>query len=250
MLTDLSPLLHHVTPAVRMDELQLHKNSWVRFSEKFPKDQKTGWCAGKTFVVNQDTLVVNYPVSRNILNQDYAAIDLTNQTNPTIPGIPHPTPAQQGTFQMYPINPYIVYQISVGMKTGPYFIQLQIPTGTTPIYQMGSSAIIPNIADPVYRYLGVKYPKDSPEDSPTWFLYTILNAPQIVLNILMDGGDTMAAGVLYGKATIVFKVNKCQLAEISRESVGILYRSSGPDLWQTIQDRALYIPYYTELTNF
>jgi len=199
----------------RSEDIQLTKNSWVRFSPNFPNDQKTGWASGKTFVVSQDTILVDYPVSRNVVNQDFTVLDLTNQSNPTIPGIPHPTAAQAGTLQMYPANPYILYQISVGMKPGKYFIQLQIPRGTVPIYQMGSSAIPPSITDPVYRYLGAKYPKDSPVNSPTWFLYSILDAPQIVLLVFMDGGDTMAAGVLYGKATIVFRVNKCPLKRIT-----------------------------------
>ena len=313
MITDLSPILHHVTPAVRTDELQLKKGSWVKFSSMFPNDQKTGWALGGTFVVSKDTLVVDYPVSNIIDNQDYVTLDLTNQTNPTIPGVPHPTAAQQGTLQMYPVNPYIVYQISVGMKRGSYFTLLSIPRGTIPIYQMGSAAIPPSINDPVYRYLGAKYPQDSPVDSPTWFLYTLMNAPQIVLQLFMDGGDTEAAGILYGKATIVFRVNKCQLQNISLGSIVALAlpippnttititngqvavvtggqrgdtRITGPQgsisaipnqqvslapagytvstgsgsavittmddvrKWQNIQDRALYIPYYTELTNF
>jgi hypothetical protein len=313
MISDLSPLLHHVTPAVSEDQLQLKKGSWVRFSPQFPNDQKTGWASGNYFVVSQDTLLVDYPVSANIVNQDYAVLDLTNQTNPAIPGVPHPTAAQQGTLQMYPVNPYIVYQISVGMKKGSYFVQLQIPRGTVPIYQLGSSAITPSITDPVYRYLGAKYPKDSPVDSPTWFLYAIMNAPQIALLAFMDGGDTEAAGVLYGKATIIFRINKCVLKPITlgdiavvnapvpggqsitvpsgqvavvnggpksdtriigsqNQSVAIasgqtsvvnagwtVQTGSGSAIlttvddvrkWKMVQERSLYIPWYTELTNF
>jgi len=312
VITDLSPLLHKSTPLVRSDELQLQKGSWVKFSNLWPNDQKTGWASGNTFVVSQDTLLVDYPVSANIVNQDYAVFDLTNQVNPTIPGVAHPTAAQAGTLQMYPVNPYILYQIAVGMKPGKYFLQLQIPRGTVPIYQLGSSAITPNINDPVYRYLGAKYPKDSPADSPTWFLYSILNAPQIALLAFMDGGDTEAAGTLYGKVTIDFKVNKASLTEITLASMAVLsipvpnktsvavpngqvavlvggpsgdttmtgpqssairlpsgqsavvsagwtvYTGSGsatlttPDdvrKWKMVQERALYIPYYSELTG-
>ena len=313
MISDLSPLLHHATPAVRSEDLQLQKGSWVKGSTLFPDDQKTGWFSGKYFVVAQDTLLVDYPVSANILNQDFVVLDLTNQTNPTIPGVPHPTAAQLGTLQMYPINPYIIYQISIGMKKGDYFVQLQIPRGTVPIYQMGSSAITPNITDPVYRYLGAKYPKDSPVDSPTWFLYAIMNAPQIAMLVFMDGGDTMVAGALYGKATINFRVNKCVLRQITLGDIAVVHTpisgqnvvnipsgqvavvtggvsgdtqlvgpqqqpitlpngqmsvvSSGWTIrtgtgsailttvddvrkWKQVQERALYIPYYTELTNF
>jgi hypothetical protein len=312
MLKDLSPLLHHVTPAVREEDLQLQKGSWVKFSSLWPNDQKTGWASGNTFKVSQETILVDYPVSVNIVNQDYAVLDLTNQVNPTIPGVPHPTAAQMGTLQMYPVNPYILYQISVGMKKGKYFTQLQIPRGTVPIYQLGSSAITPNMGDPVYRYLGAKYPKDSPVDSPTWFLYSILNAPQIVLFVFMDGGDTEAAGVLYGKASIDFKINKCSLSQINLGSIAAVNipvlssstvsipngqvavvtggpsndtKMTGPNQqpitlpngqqsvvssgwtvqtgsgsailttlddvrkWKTVQERALYIPYYSELTG-
>lgn len=265
MLTQFSPLLHHVTPAVRTDELQLKRNSWVRFSQLFPNDQKTGWASGRTFIVSKDTILVEYPVSRIILNQDYATLDLTNQTNPTIPGVAHPTAGQLGTYQMYPADPYILYQIAVGMKDGPYFIQTQIPSGTTPIFQMGSSAIPPSISDPVYRYLGAQYPKNSPYESPTWFLYTILNAPQIVLLVFMDGGDTMASSVLYGKATIVFGVNKCRLTEVTAtpatnasggQTLALTQMYPGAsatqisEMWQNIQNKSLYVPYYTELTGF
>lgn len=287
----------------------------MTFSKQWTEDTYSGWAAGNTFVVSQDTLVVDYPVSRNIVNQDYAILDLTNQTNPTIPGVPHPTAAQAGTLQMYPTQPFVLYQIAIGMKKGKYFLQLQIPRGTLPIYQMGSSAIPPSISDPVYRYLGAKYPKDSPYESPTWFLYSIYNAPQIVLLVFMDGGDTEAAGVLYGKATINFGVNKCSLKQITLGSIATVnvnipsgtgnfaipsgqvavvtggvngdtkvtspgsasqtlgiangqtsvvssgwnvHTGSGSAVlttledvrkWQMIQERALYIPYYKELTG-
>jgi hypothetical protein len=192
-------------------------------SPQYPREtQKGGWFSGKYFSVSQVTVLVDYPASFNIVNQDYAVMDLTNQTNPAIPGVPHPTAAQQGTFQMYPQTDNILYQISVGMKKGNYFVKLEIPFGTVPIYQMGSSAIPPTITDPVYRYLGAKYPKDSPIDSPTWFLYTIMNAPQIALLLFMDGGDTEAAGLLYGKATINFRVNKCVLKQISIADVAVI----------------------------
>jgi len=315
MLTDLSPLYHNGVALIRPEDSQIKKGSWIRGSPLWPSDSnKGGWFSGKYFVVSKDTILVDYPVSRNIVNQDYAVIDLTNQTNPTIPGIPHPTPGQQGTFQMYPATESILYQISVGMKKGPYFVELLIPSGAVPIYQMGSSSIPPSIIDPVYRYLGARYPKDSPVDSPTWFLYSILNAPQIVLNVLMDGGDTEAAGVLYGKATIVFRVNKCFLKQINLGDIATLNnpvpsrtpkftipggqvsvatggpgsdtKVTGPQQqayivdsnhslivpsgwaletgsgsailttmedvrkWQNITDKALYIPFYTELTGY
>lgn len=315
MITDLSPLFHDGVALVRPEDVQLKKGSWVRGSSQFPTDlNKGGWFSGSTFVVCADPVLVDYPVSANLVNQDYAVLDLTNQSNPAIPGIPHPTAAQAGTLQMYPQTGNVLYQVSVGMKPGKYFVQLQIPRGTVPIYQMGSSAIPPNINDPVYRYLGARYPKDSPEKSPTWFLYSILNAPQIVLFVFMDGGDTEAAGVLYGKATIVFRVNKCLLQQVSLESTALVsiqvgqnesvvvpngqvavvtggpkgdtkfqtqqgqnvatvsagssqlvtagwqvLTGSGSALlttmddvrrWQNMQDRALYVPYYRELTGF
>jgi hypothetical protein len=250
MLTELSPLFHDGVALVRPEDAQLKKGSWVRFSTGFPGDAKTGWASGNTFVVNGDPLMVDYPISRNIVNQSWATLDLTNQTNPTLPGIPHPTNGQQGTFQMYPTNERVLHQISVGMKPGKYFIVTSIPSGTIPIFNLNNPAIPPTITDPVYRYLGAKYPKDSPVNSPTWFLYTILNAPQIILQMFMDGGDTMAAGVLYGKASIIFRVNRCRLTQITLSSLNGSNPADANRMWQIIQDKALYIPYYKELTDF
>jgi hypothetical protein len=299
---------------MKLEDVQAQKGSWFRFSSQFPADSKTGWASGKTFVVSQDTVLVDYPVSRIIANGDWVNLDLTNDTNPTLPGVPHPTTAQAGTLQMYPATVYILYQISVGMKKGPYFSQFYfVSQSNPPVYQLGSSAIQSGIADPVYRYLGAQYPKDSPEKFPTWFLYSIMQAPKMIVQLYMDGGDTMAAGVLYGKATVVFRVNKCKLSEITAASIAgthlpigqnqtinvtaglvasvtggskgdtyvtnssgtnlavasglsvvvganyvvhtgsgsaIITREKDLDKWQQIQEKATYIPYYNELTNY
>ncbi len=244
MITNKSPLFANKSVLLRPEDVQLEKGSWVRFSDKFPKSsQMGGWASGKVFQVSQDTILTNYPVSNIITSQDWVNLDLTNQINPPIPGVPHPTTQQKGTLQMYPVQEYVLYQISIGMKPGPYFVLTNIPLGQAPIYNVGSAAVIPSITDPVNRYIGAKYPQDSPVESPTWMVYTIMNAPQIVLQTFMDGGDTASAGLPYGKATIVFRVNKCQLAEITQDSV------AQAD-WIRIRNQSLYIPYYTELTGF
>jgi hypothetical protein len=314
VISELSPLFHDGVALIRPEDAQLRKHSWVRFSKRWPNDlNKGGWASGQTFVVRQDTVLVDYPVSRIIVDQDWAVLDLTNQSLPAIPGVPHPTAFQAGTFQMYPVNPDIIYQISVGMKKGDYFNQLQISSQSLNIYQLGSSAIPPAMIDPVYRYLGAKYPKDSPYNSPTWFLYSILNAPQILLNVFMDGGDTMVGANHYGKATIDFRVNKAQLTNITLASIAAVSIPYGSNLtvvvpsgnvacvyggqkgdtritdsrggvsavangqetvvpsgwtvqtgsgsalittmedvrqWRSIQERALYIPFYDELNVF
>ncbi len=314
MLGNLSPLTHQGQMLLKLEDVQLQKGSWVRFSPQFPADIKTGWASGKTFVVSQDTMLVDYPVSRIIRNGNHVDLDLTNDSSPTLPGVPHPTAAQAGTLQMYPATNYIVYQISIGMKMGPYFSQFYF-TGATnpPVYQLGSSAIQASIADPVYRYLGAKYPKDSPEKFPTWFLYSIMQAPKMIVQLNMDGGDTMAAGVLFGKATIVFRVNKCKLQQIDLSTTSavnmpvgqnqtltvgqgriclvyggpkgdtlvtnpggakipvsngssvviesnyvvstgsgsaVITREKDLDRWLQIQDKAQYIPWYSELINY
>jgi len=128
----------------------------------------------------------------------------------------------------------------------------------------------------------------------------------------MDGGDTEAAGTLYGKATIDFKVNKASLKQITLGSIAVvnipvpsktsisipngqvavvtggpggdtqmvgpqqqpitlpsgqqavvssgwtIQTGSGSAIlttlddvrkWKTVQERALYIPYYSELVG-
>jgi hypothetical protein len=243
VITDLSPLYHNKSLLLKAEDIQLKKGSWVRFSDKFPNDQKTGWASGKLFTVSSDTILVDYPVSNNIVSQDYVNMDLTNQTNPVIPGVLHPTAAQKGTYQMYPVQEYVLYQIAIGMKKGNYFVQLYVPLGQTPIYQLGSSAVTPSITDPLYKYLGAKYPNDSPVDSPTWFLYTILNAPQIVLQEFMDGGDTMVGTANYGKATIVFRINKCQLSLLTLPALATVATQYGPQSNQQIPSG--YVGYVT-----
>lgn len=314
MIFDLSPLTHKGQMLLKEQDVQLKRDSWVRFSSLWPADDKTGWCSGKTFTVSADPILVDYPVSRNIVNGNYATLDLTNDTNPTIPGVPHPTAAQAGTLQMYPATTYILYQISVGIKPGKQFLQIYFNSvQNPPVYQLGSAAIQGGIADPVYRYLGAKYPDDSPANFPTLQLFTIMQAPKIILQMYMDGGDTMVGGLLYGKGTCLFRVNKCKLAQVTRESlslinipvpsnsqilvpsgrVGVLTGGTGNNTyakntggatipvasgvsmmfdpgytlvtgsgygmittesdmrkWQGVQEKALYLPYYTELTNY
>ena len=223
-VNNISPLTHNGQMLLKLEDVQAQKGSWFRFSPQFPSDNKTKWASGNTFEVSMDTILVDYPVSRNIANQDWVNLDLSNDTNPTLPGVPHPTVAQTGTLQMYPPTDYIIYEISVGMKRGDYFSQLYFnAVSNPPLYQLGSNSVQGGIADPVYRYLGAQYPKDSPDKFPTLFIYTVKQAPKILVQMFMDGGDTEVAGVLYGKATIVFRVNKCKLQQITQQSESIIY---------------------------
>lgn len=314
MFGNLSPLTHAGQMLMKLEDVQARKGSWFKFSNQFPKDNKTAWASGGTFVVSQDTVLVDYPVSRNILNGDWVNLDLSNDSNPTLPGVPHPTALQAGTLQLYPATQNIVYQISLGMKRGPYFSQFYFNSqANPPVYQLGSAAIQSGIADPVYRYLGAQYPQDSPDKFPTWFLYSIMQAPKMIVQLFMDGGDTMAGGALYGKATVVFRVNKCKLTPISLGSIAgvnqqinqnqnatvpsyrvalvtggqggdtkvknpggaeiavpantsvmvdsgyvvntgsgsaIITREKDIDKWHSIQEKATYIPWYTEMINY
>lgn len=242
MFTDLSPLLHKADVSLRMGDLLLQKGSWVRGSDKFKNDEQTSWFAN-TFVVDLDPVLVRYPLSDIIADQDYVDVQLWNLigTAPS-PGVDHPTVAYSK--RMYPTKTNVLYQIAVGMKPGPYFVLTNIPKGTTPIYQLGSTDILPSVDDPAYRYLGAKYPQDSPEESPTWYLYAINQGPQITLTKFMDGGDTEVGGTLYGKASIVYNINKCHLSAITPVNLPV-----GVTMAQ-VQEKALYIPHPTELTGF
>lgn len=250
-MTNLSPLLNKANVSLKPEEILLKKGGLIRFSDKYPKSGETAWASGRVFIVDADPVFMVVRYSNIIASGDWVNLDLTVEKMgpPPSPGVPHPTSSQQFAKQLYPVNPDIVYQIGVGMKPGSYLVLPYIPYGGNPINQLGSSAIIATVNDSVYRYFGAVYPNDSPHKAPTWFLYTIQGADQIVLQQYMDGGDTMdiVTSVLYGKATFEFQLNKCHLKEVTANNiaeVGLAGLS-----FQTIKERALYIPRFSELTN-
>jgi hypothetical protein len=223
MLTELSPTLTRATVAVKPEDLLLKKGSWVKFTKSWAGDQL--WAANNTFEVINEPLIVRYPISRKAPTGHYCNLDLSNLVNPS-----STTPAATANFswQMYPVQTNALYQIAVGFKPGNYWVQTYIPSNKY-IYTVGSTSIYPDVNSSIWRYLGVKYPKDSPEESPVWFLYTLWNMVPIILRLYCDGPD-------YDKMTLVFKLNKCQLAP--------------KKLTESEQSRALLIEYYTDLVGF
>ena len=205
----------------------LQQNSWVKFSKSWAADQD--YLAGNVYQVFNQPLVVRYPITRKAPTGYYATLDLSNTVNP-----PSTTPAANANFswQMYPNTKNVLYQISVGLKKGNYFVQTFIPSNKY-IYTVGSTSIYPDFNSSLWRYLGVKYPKDSPEESPVWNLYTVWNMVPIILELYSEGQDVE-------KMTLVFKVNKCQLKEIP---------PANPK-YDEANARAMLIPYYTDLVGF
>lgn len=223
MFTELSPTLARSVTAVKPEDLLLKKGSWVTFSPAWPGDQT--WAAGKSFEVVNTPLVVRYPISRRAPSGHYCDLDLSNLVQP---GGTTPPATAVFSWQMYPVQTQVVYQIAVALKPGNYFVQTYVPANKY-IYTVGATAIYPDLASPIWRYLGVKYPKDSPEDSPVWFLYTLWNMVPIILRLYADGAD-------YEKMTLVFKINKCQLAPKA--------------LTDAQKEQALLLPYCTELVGY
>ena len=250
---DISPLLNKANVSLRPSDILAEKGSLFRFSDKYPKSGETAWASGRVFIVDADPVFMTVPYSNIIANGDWVNLDLTVEKMgpPPSPGVPHPTSAQQFAKQLYPVNPDIVYQIGIGMKPGNYLVLTYIPYGGNPIAQLGSSAIVATVNDPVYRYFGARYPYDSSHKAPTWFLYTIQGADQIVLQQYMDSGDTMdiATSVLYGKATFEFQINKCHLKEVTESPNNLAEVGLAGLNFQTVKERAMYIPRFTELSN-
>jgi len=223
MITELSPTMARSITSVRPEDLLLKKGSWVTFSKTWAGDQN--WAAGNSFEVANEPLVVKYPISRVAPTGRYCDIDLSNLVSPssTIPAI-----TAIFSWQMYPVKTQQLYQIAVGMKPGNYFIQTFIPANKY-IYTVGATSIYPDINSPIWRYLGAKYPKDSPMDSPVWFLYTMWNMVPIILRLYCDGPD-------FEKMTVEFKINKCQLVPKA--------------LTLDQQSKALLLQYSNELVGF
>jgi hypothetical protein len=227
MLSELAPTIARSTVEVKPSELLLQQNSWVKFSKTWGADQE--YLANNVFQVINQPLVVRYPISRKAPAGHYATLDLSNTVNP-----PSTTPAATANFswQLYPIQKNVLYQIAVGLKKGNYFVQTFIPSNKY-IYTTGSTSIYPDFNSSIWRYLGVKYPKDSPEEAPVWYLYTVWNMVPIILELYCDGQDV-------DKMTLVFKINKCQLKQI---------QPSDPK-YAEANARAMLIPYYTDLVGF
>lgn len=233
MITQAPKTFHHASVDVKPSDLLLQKGSWVNFSPAWPQDNISGWCSGRAFEVSQDPIVTNYPISRIIPTGHYALIDLSNQV---------PPPTANYSLQMYPAQIGVVYQISIGMKKGDYFVQLYIPRNVY-VYNVGSSAIFPDISDSTFKYLGAKYPDDSPDTSPTWNLYAINQMVAFVMAIYVDGPD-------FDKATINFQINKCPVTEIPQRVPGASGGMIANPVYTQAVKQGTLIQYQTEMQGF
>lgn len=218
MIYQLSPLFSRVATFVKPEDTLLQKGAWIKFSNAWQiNGQKV---AGKSFVVANQPVLVKYPISRIIPGNDFIDIDLSNQTMPT-PGVP-------GTQQLYPMQENVLYQIFVGFKKGHYFIPTYI--AGTPTYSLASSYLTSPILTDGRRYLGAKNYEDSPEESPLWSFFAIMNMPSIILRLFAD------VGIDFEKVVLTFNINKCRIQEIP--------------LPPEQSEKANLLPFYTEFKDF
>lgn len=217
MISQLSPAFAKVSVQAKPEDLFLKKGSWVQFSKEWPAEQS--WAKGRLFSVINDPLVVTFPMSYILPGQDYVDVNLANL----------PTAFTTTVLNLYPAKQGVLYQAGIGIKEGDFFIQVGIPAAQQYVYRLGQSFMYPNITDANLRYLGGKTYKDSPEDSPLLFFYFVNNQPYFYLRIYaLEGKD-------FEKCSVVFYINKCDLGEMPPTPLA--------------QERALLVPYYTELVN-
>lgn len=217
MISQLSPAFARVSVQARPEDLFLQKGSWVQFSSQWPGEH--AWASGKSFIVVNDPLVVTFPMSYIIPGSDYVDVNLANLPGGFTKTILNIMPAKQN----------VVYQAGIGIKQGDFFIQVGIPAAQQYVFRLGQSFMYPTINDANLKYLGQKTYQDSPERSPLLFFYFLYNQPYFFLRIYALKGKA------FEKCTVVFYLNKCDLQTtlLSAEQ----------------QQKALLIPYYTELVN-
>lgn len=213
MITSLSPLYSKVSTYAKPEDILLQKGGWVRFTDQWPDTYK--WARGNTFAVIQEPIIVSYAVTRTAPAGDYCDIDLSNST---------------AGLKLYPASQNILYQMAVGLKPGNYLVQTYIPSAKY-VYDLGDSSMFPDVASATLMYLGAKQYRDSPYETPLWYLYSIKDMAAFILRLLVLGG------VDFEKMTLEFKINKCQLSQIIAPTPEQI-------------DKALLLRWYTELTGF
>jgi hypothetical protein len=258
MITEIAKGFNRAAISVRPEDVLAKKGSWFRFSSLFPNTQNFAWASGRSFEVSADPVLTKFPVALKLPGADYQLLDLSNQTVPVMTS----PPGISGTLQAYPAQTGVLYEIALGLHKGNYIVQLQVPKGQW-IYNLGSSAIYPDITSQYYRYLGAKRPQDSPEESPLWKLYTIYAQPAVILIVYVDG-------VNFDKATIDLYINKCPLREMVSKSMAAKMQAAaaqvplGPVIpaiptgmgmvddakWDTLQDKATLVEWYSEMQSF
>jgi len=190
MITSLSPLFARVSTYTKPEDILLRKGSWIKFTSQWPDTYK--WAKGNTFVVTQEPIIVPYAVTRTAPGGDYCDVDLSNST---------------AGLKLYPESENILYQMAVGLKPGEYLVHTYIPTGKY-VYALGESSMFPDVSSATLMYLGAKQYRDSPYETPLWYLYSIKDMSAFILRLLALGG------VDFEKMTLEFKINKCQLSQI------------------------------------
>jgi hypothetical protein len=220
MLTQLSPAMARVAVQARPQDLFLQKGSWVHFSNVWPGGEHE-WATGKIFVVKDETIVVTFPVSYIVPENDYIDIDLTTAG----------TTFSKTQLALYPTKKGVLYQAGLGIKKGNFFVQLGIPAAQQYVYKLGQSFMYPNLADTNLKFLGKKDASDSPENTPLFFLYFINNQPHMFLRLYADFGQD------FEKCGLVFYVNKCNL-QLAQNPTPAMIAS------------ATRVPYYSELVEY
>lgn len=186
MIVSLSPSLARTSTYLKLQDFLLVEGSWVKFTNNWPDTYE--WAKGNCFEVIEAQLV-KYPDSYILPGGDYKDVDLSN--------------ADSG-IKLYPADENVLYEIALGLKPGDYFIILYVPKDLY-VHALGEKSMYPIITDADKKYLGAKYPEDSPHTSPLIKLYAIKDGPAWYIRQYVDGG------VDFDKVSIEYNVNKCKL---------------------------------------
>lgn len=227
MISQLSPTLHSIATQIDPKDLLLTRNAWVKFTNSWP-DSPSKWATGRLFRVYSDPILVQYPVTRLVVKDNYIDLDLSNATN---------------GLNLYPENEYILYQIAVGMSSGDYEMITYVPADKY-AFRLGQSSMFPSLTSATLVHLGSHSPADSPVDSPLFYLYVVKDAPEFIQRLIVS------TGVEYEKMTLKFFINKCQLREIERPKQP---ESANDPSWiefHRMEDRAMLLNYYTDMSGF
>lgn len=162
-------------------------NHWVKFSDKFPENLKV---RGKAFRVTKQAQVT-YQRAWRIKEACYKDINLSDEDTGE---------------KLYPYDFSILYEMSIGIKLGNYFVIPYFPADQ-PIYRLDYPTMTPLVSDAQLMYLGNIKPEDSPPDNPVFKLYLIYQLKPVILRLVVD------SGVDYEQCALVFLINRCRIEE-------------------------------------
>lgn len=172
---------------------QLQEGYLVYFTKAWPT--QLTHVSGKVFrvdVVNQ----VPYDLSYIIPASDYKEVDLSN--------------GDDGE-KLYPTKATTLYEVFMGLKTGNYLAQIQIPSSQYLSY-LEYTGMTPVLTDSSKRYIGARKPSDSPYSDPRIKMYFVKDLAPLILRLYV------LPGVDYEKVVLGLHINKCQLREIKEPS--------------------------------